>query len=58
MSLCVYLLPTHQTHAPLAFSSFPPTHPWDARVYGQTTTAKHEIEYISPIEYTPPFLHF
>ena len=28
----------------------------DARVYGHTTTAMHEIEYISPIEYThPPF---
>ena len=26
----------------------------DARVYGHTTTAIHEIEYISPIEYTPP----
>ena len=26
----------------------------DARVYGQTTTAMHEIEYISPVEYTPP----
>ena len=26
----------------------------DARVYGHTTTAVHEIEYISPIEYTTP----
>ena len=26
----------------------------DARVYGYTTTAMHEIEYISPIEYTHP----
>ena len=25
-----------------------------ARVYGHTTTAIHEIECISPIEYTPP----
>ena len=32
----------------------PPRHCRDARVYGQTTTAMHEIEYISPLEYTPP----
>ena len=25
----------------------------NARVYGHTTTAMHDIEYISPIEYTP-----
>ena len=32
----------------------PPRHCRDARVYGHTTTATHEIEYLSPIEYTPP----
>ena len=32
----------------------PSRHCRDARVYGHTTTALHEIEYISPIEYTPP----
>ena len=32
----------------------PSRHCRDARVYGHTTTAMHEIEYISPIEYTPP----
>ena len=34
----------------------PSRHCRDARVYGHTTTAMHEIEYISPIEYTPPSL--
>ena len=28
----------------------------DARVYDHSTTAMHEIEYMSPIEYTPPAL--
>ena len=32
----------------------PSRHCRDARVYGHTTTAMHEIEYISPIEYTLP----
>ena len=31
----------------------PSRHCRDARVYGHTVTAMHEIEYISPIEYTP-----
>ena len=31
-----------------------PRHCRDARVYGHTTTAIREIEYISPIECTPP----
>ena len=31
----------------------PSRHSRDARDYGRTTTAMHEIEYISPIEYTP-----
>ena len=31
----------------------PSGHCRDARVYGHTTTAMHEIEYISPIECTP-----
>ena len=26
----------------------------DARVYGHTTTARHDIEYMPSIEYTPP----
>ena len=28
----------------------------DARVHGHTTTAMHDIEYISPIEYPPPLV--
>ena len=32
----------------------PSRHFRDARVNGHTTTAMHEIEYISSIEYTPP----
>ena len=31
----------------------PSRHYRDARVYGHTTAAMHEIERISPIEYTP-----
>ena len=31
----------------------PSRHCRDARVYGHTTTAMHDNEYISPIEYTP-----
>ena len=31
----------------------PSQHCRDERVYGHTTTAMHELEYISPIEYTP-----
>ena len=34
----------------------PSRHCRDARVYGHTTTAMHDIEYLSPIEYTPPLL--
>ena len=30
------------------------THTPPLRVYGRTTTAMHEVEYISPIEYTSP----
>ena len=32
----------------------PSRHCRDARVYGHTTTTMHKIEYISPIEFTPP----
>ena len=39
--------PPHPRHAPSR-------HCRGARVYGHTTTAIHEVEYISPIEYTPP----
>ena len=39
---------------PMKTRHAPSRHCRHARVYGHTTTAMHDIEYISPIEYTPP----
>ena len=41
-------------HAPSRHCRAPSRHCRDARVYGHATTAMNEIEYIPPIECTPP----